>query len=480
MLFCEFAPIYMRQYSRPLKKTWKEDERTLKLYLLPAFGNKDMSEITRGDVARLHAEIGTRTPYRANRLKELLHTMYKKAIFWEFLPDGHRNPASQISDFKEHSRKRFLSEDEADRLIRAVSQEPNVYLRGAVLFLLLTGLRKSEVLELKWSYVKGDVLDIPSSKNGESIMQPLSEPAQMVLASLPIIPGNDFVFVGREKGRPLHCNLLRSWKRIRDRAKIDDLRIHDLRRTCGSWLTQDGCTLRVVQEVLNHKNVKSTLVYSRLNLNDKSKALDLHANKVSKLLKTAGLELSPIRPIEIALEEAIEKIPVELPKSDLRVSLLLEVEPKCLTEFKHLLNLMMDNGLVCRYQENNKWRHANGNSVKGFFRKNGVYVAPYSRGNKVAEREPDIMPEENTTSSEHDVSPRLSEKQQRIVESRIIKTLKDEHKTKKAMYRRIGGSIPVNKNELERVLAEMIEQKTIYEYREAPDWQYVRYGLVKK
>lgn len=317
MRFIDFADFYMRNYSKPFKKTWKEDERRLKLYLLPALANKQLSEVTRGDIAQVHAQLGISKPVMANRVREQVHTMYEKAIEWEILPDGHRNPAKKIKDFPEKSRTRFLSEAEVLRLFKALAYEPNVTLKAAILLLLLTGLRVSEVLGLKWSFIRDDCFYIPTSKNGDPIIHPISEPLKVILSTLP--ERGAFILSGKSQDKPIHREMKRAWARIIKRARIENVTKHDLRRTCGSWLTRSGVGLRVVQECLNHRDMKSTLVYARLDLQDKTKALDGYSDKIFQLIQDSNLNLIPLRKFESSqLEDLSEDLAIIEPVIELR------------------------------------------------------------------------------------------------------------------------------------------------------------------
>lgn len=319
MLFSELAEKFMNQYSRPFKKSWKEDERRLKLYLLPALANLEIQNVTRGHIAELHGQIGLTKPYAANRVRELVHTMFEKAIEWEYLPETHRNPAKKIKDFPEKSRTRFLNEAEVIRLMKSLAYEPNASVKAAIILFLLTGLRVSEVTGLKWSYIQGDYFIIPNSKNGDPIYHPISEPIRYILSTLPYVIGSDYILAGLKPNKALHTSMRRAWERIVKRACVTNIQKHDLRRTCGSWLTQSGVGLRVVQECLNHRDMKSTLVYARLNLKDKAEALEGYTSKVFRLLEASGLNLVPVRDLEIAGKvDEVQDLSIIVPENKIR------------------------------------------------------------------------------------------------------------------------------------------------------------------
>ena len=127
----------------------------------------------------------------------------------------------------------------------------------------------------------------PETKSGKAHVVPLSPPAMTILGNLPRRPGNDFVFCGRKPGRPL-ANIDGAWRRVRERAKLPDVRLHDLRRSVASWMAQSGAPLLVVKNTLGHSSVKVTeKVYAQIGQNPVRKALDDFGRQV---LAAAGKE----------------------------------------------------------------------------------------------------------------------------------------------------------------------------------------------
>jgi integrase len=161
------------------------------------------------------------------------------------------------------------------------SKDYAVYVQAALWLYLLTGLRKNELLSIRWAQVDFDrrVLFLPDTKAGRSHEIPLSLPAIEILRGLPRQAGNPHVFCGHRPGQPL-VSIDKSWRRIRKRAGVEDVRIHDLRRTVGSWLVQAGNSLLVVQKALNHSTYSAALVYARMSEDPVRRALDEHARQV--------------------------------------------------------------------------------------------------------------------------------------------------------------------------------------------------------
>jgi integrase len=275
------ADAYIERHAKLKKNIWADDESYLARHLLPRFGTRLALAITTDDMATLHAEIGTKHPYAANRLLEIVRKMYNLGRKWGLVPIDKASPASGVERFPETKRRRFVTPDELPQLSKAIDQEADEYIRHAVWLLLLTGLRRGELLKAKWSDVdwKQRTLLIPKTKNGEALLAPLSHAAVARLKDVPKLQDNPYIICGRKAGQHL-VNLTDAWSRIRTAAGLSDLRIHDLRRTVGSWLVRDGASLHLVGSVLNHKDQKTTAGYAYFQTKERHKALDKHGRNV--------------------------------------------------------------------------------------------------------------------------------------------------------------------------------------------------------
>jgi integrase len=103
-----------------------------------------------------------------------------------------------------------------------------------------------------------------------------------IVTALPKMDGNPYVFPGRKKGCHL-VNITKPWMRVRKAAGVDGLRLHDLRRTVGSWLAQGGEDLATIKETLRHKSIATTLVYARLGADPGREALEKHGEALAAL-----------------------------------------------------------------------------------------------------------------------------------------------------------------------------------------------------
>jgi integrase len=280
----ELIEAYVERHAKVHKKTWLDDKQRLDRHVPAAWKSRRADAIKREDIAELHDKIGRRKPYEANRLQEVLRMMFSLARIWHFIAENAPNPAQGIVKFKEQKRKRWLKPEELPALVKAIDAEPNLYVRAALWLYLLTGVRKSELVSARWSQVDWNrgFLTLPDTKSGEEQYAVLNGPSLAILQSIPKAEGNPHIFVGARPGGPL-TNIDRNWRRIREEAGIEDVRLHDLRRTTGSWMSQSGVELNTIKEALRHASLSTTLTYARLGADPARAAMEAHGRKVIEL-----------------------------------------------------------------------------------------------------------------------------------------------------------------------------------------------------
>ena len=269
----EFFPTYMKQHGLA-KKSFRNDQRSYEKYLKP-WANYRLVDITRGKVEALHRSIGKEMPVQANRVLALLSTMFSKATIWGYLKT--ENPCKGIRKFKEVSRDRFLSAEELGRFFEALDLTENPAFKDFILLTLFTGARKSNVLGMRWKDIdfERSVWKIPGelSKNGDPMQIPLGPDVLEILMRRR--SGASSVFVLPGTGKTGHyMEPKRAWATLLKRGKMEDLRIHDLRRSMGSWMTIGGASLPIVGKALGHKTSQATAIYARLNLDPVRAAMD--------------------------------------------------------------------------------------------------------------------------------------------------------------------------------------------------------------
>lgn len=264
-VFDEFIELPTRTKAKRPKspRTIHEYKLQFNAYLADWHGRK-MSSITRADVEKLHNQLATANGhYVANRVLALVKALFNTAIDLGYF---NANPAARLSGFAEESRERFLQADELPRFWEALEAEPSEKLRDFFKLALFTGQRRSNVLAMRWSDINLDrgLWTIPRTKTGRHEV-PLTSEAIDVLQRRQRFKGDcEFVFPGRH-GREHLRDPMRQWREILKRAGIENLRIHDLRRSLGSWQTITGASLQVVGKTLGHTRPETTAIYSRLN-----------------------------------------------------------------------------------------------------------------------------------------------------------------------------------------------------------------------
>ena len=203
---------------------------------------------------------------RPTALSLSLRCMFGKAIEWGWKGE---NPATNIKPFKEHKRERFLQPEEVPNFFNALGEEPDETFRDFFFLALLTGARRSNVQAMKWEEINfpAATWTIPDSKSksGESVTVALTVTALGVLENRKASSKSEWVFPGDGKTGHL-IEPKTAWKRILERAGIENLRIHDLRRTLGSWQAAAGTSLPIIGKSLGHKSLAATAIYSRLNI----------------------------------------------------------------------------------------------------------------------------------------------------------------------------------------------------------------------
>jgi integrase len=245
----------------------------LRDYIEPAIGRKRVDDVTHADAIAAINKI-TRASNRplANRVQGLGHTLFEFAR--RLGVRTKPNPFSDVRRSKEHPRHRYLDEDELGRLLGALAEERHDPDGARVVKLLLTcGARRNEVLDMKWADL--DLSKAKWSKPATSVKQarahfaPLNALAIKLLTeirseqlaghkrlgSLVFPPGATFARIGK---------LQRSWKRLCRRAKLENLRLHDLRHCYASYCASGGASLLVIGELLGHKSAQTTKRYSHL------------------------------------------------------------------------------------------------------------------------------------------------------------------------------------------------------------------------
>jgi integrase len=304
MTVADLCAEFIENHAKHKRMAWQDDQSCLKRRILPKLQWRPAATIVAADIEAIHAELGRGHPYAANNLLDLVRKMFNWGKVAGFVPRDHVNPALGIVRFPERARKRFITTIEMPRFIEGLEAEDNEYARHGLWLLLLLGLRSKELLNAKWSDIDWEMgtLFIGLTKNGEPLLAPLSDAALARLKTIPRIGNNPYIICGRKPGRPL-TSLGEPLKRVVTRAGMQNIRVHDLRRTVGSWLAQSGVSLHLIGGILNHRDLRTTLGYAYFQTQHRREGLNAHGGKVLSLV-TAQLRLG-LRRLPVPTEHVL-------------------------------------------------------------------------------------------------------------------------------------------------------------------------------
>jgi integrase len=240
------------------------------------FGNAPLADITPAQVRGWHERVSTKGhrrggPYIANRAAQALRAAWNHGLKYGGIPQELRNPFSALDLNEERARQTILEPHHFPGFAKAVNALRDPYARAYVWMLFYTGCRRTELLRLQWT----DVEILPSrrreprqasillreAKGGDPRRVALSEPAIEMLEALPRTD-NPHVFAGTVDGT--HLDPKDHWQSVRSAAGLNDLRLHDLRRTFGSWLGASGVSPKLIGAALGHKTDITSRVYVQL------------------------------------------------------------------------------------------------------------------------------------------------------------------------------------------------------------------------
>ena len=257
---------FLENHAKPRKRSWKTDKYRWEKHLKSRFEHKRLKDVTRGDVQALMTTIGKDHPTGANRLLALLSVMFSKAKL-----NGYTgtDPTDGIERYKEGSRERFLGSDELPRFLLALEDAHTLPVwKDYFKLLLLTGARRGNLLSARWEDINLDRKEwrIPdaASKSGYAMTVSLAPDAVTILKAR--ANKSPYVFANKRSKSGHLQEPRKAWEGLLRRAKLKDVRLHDLRRTLGSWMAAGGASLPMIGRHLGHRTPSVTAVYARLQL----------------------------------------------------------------------------------------------------------------------------------------------------------------------------------------------------------------------
>lgn len=276
----EFYEEYMERHviAKTSKRNIDNSKGLYRRYLVQ-WKNKRLSELNMRTIEMHFNSIKKdHGIFAANQTLTMLRHMYNKAIQWGW--DG-RNPTTGIKKFHVEARDRFLASGEIQRLFSALEEESDLVYKTFFYALLFTGQRRGNVLTMRWEEIdfKTGIWYIARTKNGTSLRVPLVEQLAIKLKELKLQSGGTPRVFPRSLNPREHLTEPRKvWDRIKKRARLLNLRMHDLRRTVASYECMNGENLSVVSKTLNHKTLAATQVYARVDMSAVSRALQKTVN----------------------------------------------------------------------------------------------------------------------------------------------------------------------------------------------------------
>jgi integrase len=279
--FKEFAELYIENYAKVNKKSWRGDLYRIEANMIPFFGTLELQEIDpllieKYRAERLKADV---TKSTVNREITIMKKMFNLAIDWSFT---ELNPVQKIKLFSEKDRQkeRLLTEEEEKRLLAACP----AYVRPIIETALNTGMRRGEIFNLEWKQVdlKERAIQVVYTKSGRDRIIPINDRMHRVLLNQKQLNGKSlYVFPNSNTGRPF-TDIKKSFKCACENTGIKDLRFHDLRHTFASRLVRAGVDLITVRDLLGHFSVRVTQRYTHTGKDQKQRAVDLLNAKSQK------------------------------------------------------------------------------------------------------------------------------------------------------------------------------------------------------
>lgn len=299
---CDLYRKYMAEHAIVKKpRSRLNDEGYWNNHILPRIGQKRVRDVTVGDISAIHKGMaqlvgknGKPMTTTANRVLEVLKKAFNLAEEWEWRPEG-TNPCRRIKKFKETKRRRYLTVLEAKKLNNVLCEYLSLGYRERqvarlILLLLLTGARKNEMMQAKWSYIvpERSVLALPDTKSNEP--QDLVIPAEAfkILSDIRADQKqnnrqSDFIFDGHIHGQPLKDEG-KHWDNIRAAASLSDFRLHDLRHSYASYMAMTTGSQIMIQQSLRHADPSTSNRYTHMFNDPLRLAVNQTADKIMQVL----------------------------------------------------------------------------------------------------------------------------------------------------------------------------------------------------
>ncbi len=275
--FEEMGKLFLDNYSKPNKRSWRRDEEIVG-HLTNFFKGRYLHEIGPLDIEKYKRKRREEvSPATVNRELSGLRNIYNRAIEWEM---ATKNPVKSVKFFREdEGRLRFLEREEIKRLYDSCSD----HLKSIVALAVVTGMRKGEILSLKWPDVdfRRKIITILKTKGQKKREIPIGVGIFRLLLKQRKHPDSPYIFCHKDGKRI--GSFKKAFKTALKRAGIEDFTFHDLRHTFASHLVMSGVDLKTVQEIMGHASFKTTLRYAHLARNHKRRAMEIFDSQMDTI-----------------------------------------------------------------------------------------------------------------------------------------------------------------------------------------------------
>ncbi|MBM3252801.1 MAG: hypothetical protein FJZ16_00920 [Candidatus Omnitrophica bacterium] len=276
--FSDFSDEYLEGHLRVnCSKGWARKELVNINRLKQFFTGKYLHEITPQLIEKFKADrLKEVSPSTVNKGLSCLRSIFNKAIDWGRFQG--KNPVSKVGLLKvDNKRLRYLEKEEIPILLNNCS----THIKPLVIVALNTGMRKSELFNLKWQDIdcKRDTIQLLKTKNNKPRHIPMNELVKTTLIAVRKHPESPYVFTNRQ-GKPF-VDIKRSFTTALKKSGIKDFRFHDLRHTFASQLVMNGVDLNTVRELLGHSSLEMTLRYAHLSPSHKKRAVDSLLDRIA-------------------------------------------------------------------------------------------------------------------------------------------------------------------------------------------------------
>jgi site-specific recombinase XerD len=273
-------------YVKQRKRSWDRDEELYRLRIKDVFGVKRLNQVSRLQIQNFHSSLlaGGLAAATANHHIKLIRHMLNLAVEWEMLD---KNPASRIHMFVEDNKiERYMNDAQLSNLLEVLRTDSSRSVCLIAMFLLATGCRLNEAISACWSQIDKDkrVWRIPAINSKSKRMRPvpLNDTAIEVLNQLKTEGVYERLFINSKTKKP-YVNIAKVWEKLRSKAGLPHLRLHDLRHQAASNLINSGSSLYIVQQILGHSDPSVTQRYSHLSM----KTLNDASDNASAIIKNA-------------------------------------------------------------------------------------------------------------------------------------------------------------------------------------------------